>query len=75
MLISLASTRPETPMAIVELVDRALSAAPTDRFPSARAMNAELERVAEQTGGLADARELATWVRSSLPRTGWGPKR
>jgi len=70
---SLASVCPETPMAIVELVDRALSAGPTDRFPSARAMAAEQERVADRTGGLAEVDELAAWVRSSLAANGIGP--
>jgi serine/threonine-protein kinase len=63
---SLASMRPETPIAIVELVDRALSAVPSDRYPSASAMRAELERVADQTSGLATTEELASWARASL---------
>jgi tRNA A-37 threonylcarbamoyl transferase component Bud32 len=63
---SLAAVRPETPMPIVELVDRALSAVPSDRYPSAQAMRAELERVADQTGGLATTEEFASWVRSLL---------
>ena len=71
---SLASVRPETPMSIVELVDRALAVAPSDRFPSARAMAAELERAATQTGGLAEIDELAAWARSSLSTLGTGPE-
>jgi eukaryotic-like serine/threonine-protein kinase len=63
---SLASARPGTPIAIVELVDRALSAVPSDRHPNADAMRTDLERVADQTGGLATNDELASWVRSSL---------
>jgi serine/threonine-protein kinase len=63
---SLATVRPETPIAIVELVDRALSAVPSDRFPSANAMRAELERVADQTCGLSKSEELASWARASL---------
>jgi serine/threonine-protein kinase len=59
---SLASVRPETPLAIVEFVDRALAAVPSDRFPSAAFMREELEMVAERTTGLASDEELAGWA-------------
>jgi serine/threonine-protein kinase len=61
---SLSIVKPETPIAVVELVDRALAAAPTDRFPTASMMIDELESVAERTCGLATDEELAGWSRS-----------
>jgi len=64
---SLASVRPDMPIAIVDLVDRALAAAPADRFPDAASMGRELERVAVCTCGLASNEELQTWVRSLAP--------
>jgi tRNA A-37 threonylcarbamoyl transferase component Bud32 len=64
---SLASVRPDMPIAIVDLVDRALAAAPADRFPDAARMGSELERVAVCTCGLASNEELQTWVRSLAP--------
>jgi serine/threonine protein kinase len=70
---SLGVIRPETPLAIVELVDRALSAVPSDRHPNARAMSADLEMAADQAGGLATSEELAAWVRSSLAAQQGGP--
>jgi tRNA A-37 threonylcarbamoyl transferase component Bud32 len=69
---SLSVTRPETPWPIVELVDRALSANPTDRFPDAPMMLSEVERVAEQTCGLATDEELAAWSRSLSISAGRG---
>ena len=64
---SLASVRPDMPIAIVDLVDRALAAAPADRFPDAARMGCELERVAACTCGLAANEELQAWVRSLAP--------
>jgi tRNA A-37 threonylcarbamoyl transferase component Bud32 len=64
---SLASVRPDMPIAIVDLVDRALAAAPADRFPDAARMGSELERVAVCTCGFASNEELQTWVRSLAP--------
>jgi serine/threonine protein kinase len=61
---SLASVKPDTPAAIVELVDRSLAASPADRFSNAATMRGELERVASVTAGLADDGELTAWVRS-----------
>jgi tRNA A-37 threonylcarbamoyl transferase component Bud32 len=61
---SLASVRPDMPIAIVDLVDRALAAAPADRFPDAARMGSELERVAASTCGLAGNDELKVWARS-----------
>jgi tRNA A-37 threonylcarbamoyl transferase component Bud32 len=69
---SLAQARPETPFAIVEFVDRALSATPSDRFPNAELMRAEVEQVAERTCGLANDEELATWARSLSVMSGRG---
>jgi serine/threonine protein kinase len=69
---SLSVTRPETPWPIAELVDRALSANPTDRFPDAAMMLSEVERVAEQTCGLATDEELAAWSRSLSISAGRG---
>jgi len=69
---SLGLARPETATAIVELVDRALAAAPTDRFPNAAMMLAELERVAEQTCGLASDEDLAAWSRAASIAAGHG---
>jgi len=63
---SLASTRPEVPFPIVELVDRALAAEPTDRFPNAETMLRELERVAAMTGGFATDQEMTGWARSYM---------
>ena len=68
---SLASTRPEVPFPIVELVDRALAAEPADRFPNAEIMLRELERVAAMTGGFATEQAMTGWARSymlSVPR-------
>jgi hypothetical protein len=61
---SLSVVKPETPVAIVEFVDRALAATPADRFPTASMMIAELEGVAERTCGLATDEELANWAQS-----------
>ena len=69
---SLALARPETALPIIELVDRALAAAPTDRFPNAAMMLAELERVAEQTSGLASDDDLAAWSRAASIAAGRG---
>jgi len=69
---SLGLARPETAPPIVELVDRALAAAPTDRFPNAAMMLAELERVAEQTCGLASDEDLAAWSRAASIAAGRG---
>ena len=63
---SLSSVRPETPLPIVELVDRALAAAPADRFPDSATMRRELERVASTTCGMADDQEMAGWARSYM---------
>jgi serine/threonine-protein kinase len=63
---SLATVRPETPIDIVELVDRALSTVPSDRYPTAAAMRAEIERTADRTCGLATSEVLASWARASL---------
>jgi eukaryotic-like serine/threonine-protein kinase len=63
---SLASTRPEIPFPIVELVDRALAAEPADRFPNAEMMLRELERVAAMTGGFATDAEMTAWARSYM---------
>jgi len=59
---SLASVKPDLPLSIVEFVDRALAAHPTDRFPNATVMRQELERVAARTCGLADDGEMAEWA-------------
>jgi hypothetical protein len=64
---SLASVRPDMPIAIVDLVDRALAAAPADRFPDAARMGMELERVGASTCGLAGNEELKAWVQSLAP--------
>ena len=56
-------TAPGADPALVELVDRALSETPTDRFPSAEAMRGEIERVAKRLGGLASDAEIGAWVR------------
>jgi serine/threonine-protein kinase len=63
---SLALARPDAPLSLVEFVDRALAAEPSDRFPSAELMLRELERVAAMTGGLAADDEMAGWARSYL---------
>jgi eukaryotic-like serine/threonine-protein kinase len=65
---SVSEARPGLPFPVVELVDRALSAAPADRFPGATKMLAEVERVAAQIGGLATNEELAAWARHVRPR-------
>ncbi len=59
---SLASVKPDLPLSIVEFVDRALAAHPTDRFPNATVMRQELERVAARTCGLASDDEMAAWA-------------
>jgi hypothetical protein len=69
---SLSVARPETPLPIVELVDRALGASPTDRHPSAEFMRADLESVAERTCGLANDEELAVWARHLSVMSGRG---
>jgi len=66
---SLSVAKPDAPFAIVELVDRALSATPADRFPSAAVMRAEVERVADRTCGLAPNEELSRWVRGLVAAT------
>jgi tRNA A-37 threonylcarbamoyl transferase component Bud32 len=63
---SLASTRPDIPFPIIELVDRALAAEPADRFPNAQMMLRELERVAAMTGGFATDAEMTGWARSYM---------
>lgn len=52
---------------IAELVDRALSAEPIERFGSARQMRLEVERLARGAGMAADD-EVAAWARSK-PRS------
>jgi serine/threonine-protein kinase len=59
---SLAEVCPGAPIDVVQLVDRALLATPSDRFPSAQAMLDEVQRVAPRIGGLAEDTELAAWV-------------
>ncbi len=66
---SLGAVKEGAPFALVELVDRALSATPADRFPSSAVMRAEVERVADQTFGLASDEELADWARELVART------
>jgi serine/threonine protein kinase len=65
-VVSLASIRPETPLPLVEFVDRALAADAADRFPNAELMLRDLERVAAMTGGIASDQEMTAWARSYL---------
>jgi tRNA A-37 threonylcarbamoyl transferase component Bud32 len=60
---SVAESRPDLPIPIVEVIDRALSAVPADRFPSATFMLAEVERATAQTCGLATDAELGGWAK------------
>jgi hypothetical protein len=66
---SLGSARPDMPLPVVELVDRALAAAPADRFPNAASMRDDLERAAERAFGLASDEELARWSAARVPPT------
>jgi eukaryotic-like serine/threonine-protein kinase len=59
---SVGAVAPDAPLEVVQLVDRALLATPSDRFADAQAMLDELERVAGRTGGVADDSQLAAWV-------------
>jgi eukaryotic-like serine/threonine-protein kinase len=70
---SLSEVSPEAPIDVVQAVDRALLATPSDRFPSAKAMLDEIERVASRVGGLAEDAELAAWVASADVGRGGGP--
>jgi serine/threonine protein kinase len=54
---------------IVEIVERALAASPSDRLPTAQVMRLEIERVAERTVGLATRNEVSAWV-ERVPRPG-----
>lgn len=63
----LASVLASAPPELAELVDRALAAAPADRFPNAASMRAEVERVAERLGGLAADAEVGAWVHTVAP--------
>lgn len=65
---SLAAGCQGAPLPLVEFVDRALAAEPSDRFPSAEMMLRELDRVAEWTEGLADDAAMSVWARSYLAR-------
>jgi serine/threonine-protein kinase len=67
---SLAAARADAPLPLVEFVDRALAAEPSDRFPNAEIMLRELERVADLTCGLADDDAMSAWARSYLAHAG-----
>lgn len=63
---SLAELCPALPFGVVEVVDRALSAVPSDRFPNAQSMRAELVRLTE-THGMASNAELSAWFADVCP--------
>ena len=61
---SLIVAQPMAPLVLVELIDRALSARPSDRFPDAQSMRREVELVADRTSGFASDAELASIARA-----------
>jgi len=67
---TLGAACPGLPVDIVQMVDHALAAVASDRFPTARAMLDELVRVAQRTVGLATDAELGTWVAKAGARQG-----
>ncbi len=50
---------------IADIVDRALSESPADRFASAATMRAEIMLAASSTGGLASGESIAHWAQTA----------
>ncbi|MFW6051703.1 MAG: serine/threonine-protein kinase, partial [Myxococcota bacterium] len=64
---SLTALDPSIDPALDAIARRALAMDPADRYPTARAMGRALRAWAAQHGGLADAGELAAWMRHLFP--------
>ena len=58
-----SQSRPDVPLGLDEVIDRALRVAREERFTSAREMGEALNRVMAPLGGVATGRELAELVR------------
>jgi serine/threonine-protein kinase len=65
----IGAVRGDLDAALVDLLDRALASVPSDRFPHARAMRDEVERVASSTSGLASDEEIGAWAATAPAET------
>jgi eukaryotic-like serine/threonine-protein kinase len=66
-LVDIRELRPEVPEALAGIVNKALAREPQERYPSCRALQAELESFLFQTGQQVGTQQVAQRVRALFP--------